>query len=278
MAVIKVFDRLPSIGDALFIVGGVKTWVRYPEDAPAGGTFIGVVFLRDGHKVYVLNKNSATLKYKTENTADGPSSSEYLKKNGQITNYRGIMNIARGVAYWSTNGSTPSANVGLTVGTNDNPVTASAFASSSYCDLLRRTYGSYESYIGENCGVKFPQEHGCFGLDDGKTITYNYNNSAHPAFQHCAAVGYSVAGISTGDWYLPGVWEGTALMMDKTLEKVAATMTKFGGSVPTNSQTRWFAQRYSATGAWYFNGSSGILNLTSCTDEFTVQAVALLIV
>ena len=77
MAVIKVFDRLPNVGDALFLVNGVKTWVRYAESAPSGGTFVGVVFFRDGHKVYILNKTAASLKYKTENTADGTASSVY---------------------------------------------------------------------------------------------------------------------------------------------------------------------------------------------------------
>lgn len=278
MAVIKLFDRQPNVGDALFIVGGVKTWVRYCEAAPSGGTFVGVVFLRDGHKVYVLNKSGASLQYKTENTADGPSSYEYYRKDGSIANYRGIMNIARGVAYWGPNGRTPSANETIPAAYNSDPVSRSAFEGSSYCSLLRKTYASYESYIGEGMGVKFPQEYGCFGLAGGKEITYQYNNAQHPAFQHCAAVNYGVAGLSAGDWYLPGVWEGTALMQDKTLASVAATMTKFGGTAPNNSTDRWFAQRFNDTHAWFFGGVIGFLSSSSCTYAFMVQAVSLLIV
>lgn len=278
MAVIKVFDRLPSVGDALFLVSGVKTWVRYSESAPSGGTFVGVVFHRDGHKVYILDKSATTKKYKTENTADGTASSEYYRKDGSKANYRGIMNVARGVAYWGTNGRTPSANETIPSSNNSDPVTRSAFETSSYCKILRQTYASYEAYIGEGMGVKFPQEYGCFGLPDGKTITYTYNNSAHPAFQYCAGVTYNVDGLAAGDWYLPGVYEGTALMRDAVLTKVAATMTKFGGTAPNNSTYRWFAQRCDSEYAWFFNGDNGILNYNNCTYELTVQAVSLLIV
>lgn len=278
MAVIKVFDRLPNVGDALFLVSGVKTWVRYSESAPSGGTFVGVVFHRDGHKVYTLEKTAVTRKYKTENTADGTASDNYLRKDGSVANYRGIMNTARGVAYWGSNGRTPSANETIPSSNNSDPVNRTAFETSAYCKILRQTYATYEAYIGEGMGVKFPQERGCFSLPSGKTITYQYNDSAHPAFQYCAAIDYSVDGLSAGDWYLPGVYEGTALMRDRVLTKVAATMTKFGGAVPNNSTTRWFAQRYNATNAWVFYGNYGHLDNYGCTYEFTVQAVSLLIV
>lgn len=280
MAVIKVFDRLPNVGDALFLVSGVKTWVRYSESAPSGGTFVGTVFHRDGHKVYTLEKTAVNRKYKTENTSDGDAytNSSYLRKDGSVANYRGIMNTARGVAYWGSNGRTPSANETIPSSNNSDPVNRTSFETSAYCKILRQTYASYESYIGEGMGVKFPQQYGCFGLPNGKTITYALNDSAHPAFQYCAAIDYSVAGLSAGDWYLPGVYEGTALMRDRVLTKVAATMTKFGGAVPNNSAYRWFAQRSNTEGAWLFGGSGGNLGNTHCTNEYTVQAVSLLIV
>ena len=280
MAVIKVFDRLPNVGDALFLVSGVKTWVRYSESAPSGGTFVGVVFHRDGHKVYTLEKTAVTRKYKTENTADGNAytNSSYLRKDGSVAYWQGVMNTAIGVAYWGSNGRTPTANEPVPAANDTTPVTRAAFDSSEYCALLRQTYATYEAYIGEGMGVKFPQERGCFSLPSGKTITYTYNDSAHPAFQYCAAIDYSVAGLSAGDWYLPGVYEGTALMRDRVLTKVAATMTKFGGAVPNNSTYRWFAQRYNTENAWLFLGGYGHLIYGKCTLELAVQAVSLLIV
>ena len=294
MAVIKVFDRGVSVGDILFLDSSTpkkKLFLRASE-VPASAnltqklngvsisytapyTAVGVVFHVDGRKVYVINKTSGgSLKYKTEQTADGTANNSYLKKSGVVTNNRGIMNVARGVAYWSTNGATPTANVPLQVA--GDPVTRTAFETSEFCKLLRQTYASYESYISENSGVKFPQEYGCFGLPDGKTITYTYNDANHPAFQHCAGVNYGVDGLGAGDWYLPGVYEGTALMRDAVLEKVNASMALISGASISNGSYRWFAQRCNASGAWFFYGGSGTLNDDGVTGEYTVQAVVLL--
>ena len=294
MAVIKVFDRGVSVGDILFLDSSSpkkKLFLRASE-VPASAnltqklngvsvsytapyTAVGVVFHVDGRKVYVINKTSGgSLKYKTEQTADGTANSSYLKKSGVVTNNRGIMNVARGVAYWSTNGATPTANVPLQVA--GDPVTRTAFETSEFCKLLRQTYASYESYISENSGVKFPQEYGCFGLPDGKTITYTYNDANHPAFQHCAGVNYGVDGLGAGDWYLPGVYEGTALMRDAVLEKVNASMALISGASVSNSSHRWFAQRCNASSAWIFYGGGGSLLGNPVTNELTVQAVVLL--
>ena len=296
MAVIKVFDRGVAVGDILFLDSSSpqkKLFLRASEVPLSGNitqtlngvsisytapyTAVGVVFHVDGRKVYVINKTSGgSLQYKTSNTADGASSSVYYRKDGSVANYRGIMNVARGVAYWGSNGRTPSSNETVPAGTNTDPVNRSSFETSSYCKLLRQTYASYESYISEGMGVNFPQEYGCFGLPSGKTITYTYNDSAHPAFQHCAGVTYGVDGLAAGDWYLPGVYEGTALMRDAVLAKVNTSMAKISGAQISSGSYRWFAQRYNEGFAWLFNGSSGTLDVGSCAYALAVQAVVLL--
>ena len=86
---------------------------------------------------------------------------------------------------------------------------------------------------------------------------------------------YGVDGIGAGDWYLPGVYEGTALMRDAVLEKVNASMALISGASISNGSGRWFAQRCSAGGAWFFGGGSGGLNGDSVAYEYTVQAVVL---
>ena len=296
MAVIKVFDRGVAVGDILFLDSSSpkkKLFLRaseVPQSAnltqklngvsisyTAPYTAVGVVFHVDGRKVYVINKTSGgSLKYKTSNTADGQSSDWYYRKDGSMANNRGIMNVARGVAYWGSNGRTPSTNETIPASNNSDPVNRTAFETSAYCKLLRQTYASYESYISEGMGVKFPQEAGCFGLPNGKTITYTYNDANHPAFQHCAGVNYGVDGIGAGDWYLPGVYEGTALMRDAVLEKVNASMALISGASISNGSYRWFAQRFISEDAWSFGGNGGNLHYSTCTYEFTVQAVVLL--
>lgn len=298
MAVIKVFDRGVAVGDILVIDSSTnpkKLFLRASEYPITGNytqtlngvtrsfvapyTTVGVVYHVDGRKVYVLNKTSGgELQYKTENTADGASNNTYLRKDGSVANYRGILNTARGVAYWGSNGRTPSANESVPSATNSDPVNRTAFETSEYCKLLRQTYASYESYIGDGMGVKFPQEYGCFGLPSGKVITYQYNDAKHPGFQHCAAVDYGVDGIAAGDWYMPGVYEGTALMRDAVLAKVNASMSKIGGAIVSNGSYRWFAQRYDVTYAWFFYGINGSLSYSSCASTRVVQAVVLIIV
>lgn len=283
---IKVFSRpadmAVSVGDALFLNGNSEKVFAKPSaysSTPSGWTFVGVVFNRSGNTVKILDKTAVSRQYKTSNTSDGNSDSSYMKKSGATTNYRGIMNVARGVAFWSSNGRTPSADVPIVENGNQDPVNKSSFDSSSYCKLLRQTYADYESYIRENYGVLYPQSYGVFNTEsipDGKTTTYAYNDSEHPAFQYCASVGYGVDGLAAGDWFMAGVQEGCELMEDSTLALVASTMSKFGGSAPNNSSSRWFAQRGSSNDAWSFNGSYGGLDSNLCTYEFTVQAVALL--
>lgn len=317
MGLIKVFDRGVAVGDILYVDSSAnpkKMFARPSEVGflPTSGTYtqtvkgvsttytapftsVGVVFHVDGRKVYVINKASGgDLQYKTEQTSDGTEINWCLKKNGAKTQYRGVLSVTTAASYWATNGFTPTTvqepldlskdnyeATGRTSSNMDCPVTRTAFETSEYCLLLRQTYASYESYISENCGVKFPQEVGCFSMPDAKTITYAYNDAKHPAFQYCAGVkcevnNVEVDGLAAGDWYLPGVYEGTALMRDATRIKVNASVNLISGAQISNTVRRWFAQRYSAKSAWLFHGSNGTLYYSNCTDARRVQAVALL--
>lgn len=286
MSVIKLFDRGVQVGDILTYNNstGVKTWFRPSEcisGVPSGYTSVGVCFHRDNALAKVINKTSGgSLQYKTSNTADGTANSTYKKKTGLVTNYQGLLNIDRGYAYWSTRGITPTADVPIINGANDDPVNESSFNASSYCKLLRQTYNDYRTYLTENYGIKYPQTYGCFGLPDGKTITYAYNDSVHPAFQHCAGVKYQINstdidGIGAGDWWMPGVKEGVELMKDVTLAKVNASLTLISGATVSDDSTRWFAQRCSDSSAWIFGGGSGALFDRNFTSAFSVQAVTL---
>ena len=291
MAIIKLFERGPMVGDAVYIESGSAgsypiRFFRYSEvvngDVPNGYEFVGVIFNVNRGVAKILHKTAVSLKYALDYYSDGMAMSDwYRRKNGGTTNYRGIMNVARGVAYWGTNGSNPSANIPVQYSGNDI-INSNSFYDSDYCIDLRKKYANYEAYIKDNMMVMLPQHEGCFELPDSKTLQATYgdlmsgSDYKYPAFHYCKNLYFYPTQLAQGQWFLPNVWDGAELMRDDVLAKVAATMTACGGSAPNNSTNRWFAQRYNAYYAWYFDGSYGALTFNDVTYDFTVQAVALL--
>ena len=292
MAIIKLFERGPVVGDAVYIEGSGASnypirFFRYSEvvngDVPSGYEFVGVIFNVNRGVAKILHKNAVSLKYALDTYSDDMATSDwYRRKNGGTTNNRGIMNVARGVAYWSTNGNNPSANIPVQYSGNDI-INSNSFYNSDYCIDLRKKYANYEAYIKDNMMVMLPQHDGCFSLPDSKTLQATYgelkddsNNPKYPAFNYCKNLYFYPTQLAQGQWFLPNVWDGAELMRDDVIAKVAATMTACGGSAPNNSTNRWFAQRYSRLNAWIFKGSYGVLNSDSVTNAFVVQAVALL--
>ena len=288
--VIKAFDRGVMVGDALFVSvlsPYRRLFLRYSEignvTIPSDYEFVGVVFNVNRGTAKILHKTAISEKYALEYYSDGMQTSDwYRRKNGGTTNYRGIMNVARGVAYWGPNGSTPSSNIPIQYSGNDI-VSENAFWTSQYCADIRSKYADYEAYIKDNMMVMVPQHEGCFALPDSKTLQNTYGEQTndngdykYPAFAYCKHIDHHGVGVAEGDWFLPNVWDGAELMRDDILAKVAATMSKCGGSAPNNSTDRWFAQRYGTNSAWIFGGDSGVLIISYVTDDFTVQAVALL--
>ena len=88
---------------------------------------------------------------------------------------------------------------------------------------------------------------------------------------------YGVDGLDFGDWYAPGVTEGTQMMLDNTVNVVSAVQRKVGNTtVLDNSTYRWFAQGYNVYGAWIFSGTYGNLAGTNVHISARCQAVALL--
>ena len=218
---------------------------------------------------------------------DMPASTVYFKTNGLSTEFRGIVNIARGLAYWSTNGRTPSTNEPLHVGGNTDPVKESAFDTSEYCADIRTAYGDYENYLRQEFGVMFPQKYGTFALPDGKTLSDKYalkwaptkaggTKYKFPALYAAYNKSFGVDGLDFGDWFLPGCKEGVYLMRDETLALITPTITKMAGTAINNKTSRWFAQRYNANYARHFNGTRGNLDSDTVTYRHRVQAVTLL--
>ena len=220
---------------------------------------------------------------------DMPASDVYWRgERGFSTNYWGVMNIARTKAWATSSGRVPSSNepVGPRVG-NDAPVKPSEFASSQYCADLRAAYKTYEEYLEKCYMVVFPQKYGSFALPGGKELTMKYalmsaptkdggTKYKFPALYYGYNRTYGVDGLDFGDWYLPGVYEGTQLMKDECINTLAPSITKMGTAAINNSTSRWFAERYNVSTARVFNGSNGVLYDDGVGHTYRCQAVALL--
>lgn len=204
--------------------------------------------------------------------------------NGRSGNEH-IMNVAKGVARYGTNGRTPSANVPLNEAAGI--VKKADFETSAYCALLRQTYGTYEEYIRREYTLMYPQKLGAFRMPRAKVLSAKYSMMTAPvkdgstkykfsAMNYAATKNYNVAGIALGDWFLHGVHEGTMMMLDENMAKINATFTKMNKTLISNSSPRWFAQRYYVNSAWLYYGSNGNLDGSYVHYAFKARAVALL--
>ena len=207
-----------------------------------------------------------------------------FRASGRASDQR-IMNDARGAAYYGTNGATPSADIPLNAA--GTIVTKAAFESSSYCQLLRDTYGTYQNYIHEEYHVVYPQHLGAFSLPDGAAMAEKYARMTaptkaggekykYPALYYGYNKSFGVDGLDFGDWHLPGVLEGCYLMADATIAALTPSVSKMGTTTINNSTTRWFAQRYYVDTACFFSGNRGFLYNYNVYYSFRCQAVALL--
>lgn len=275
-------------------VGDTKDWWAYLADAEGNkvdsdGTQI--IIQCDtcvDNRFYNVSATGCTIAHIT--WGDMPASTEYWHgERGFYTNYWGVMNIARTKAWATSNGRVPTAQepVGPRAG-NDAPVSPAAFASNEYCANLRSTYESYEDYLKKCYMVVSPQKYGCFALPSGKELTMKYalktaptkgggTKYKFPFLYYCYNTTYGVDGLDYGDWFAPGVLEGTDMMLDATVNAVAATQQRAGdAAVLNNSTSRWFAQRYNVSNAWIFYGNNGNLDNSGVGNGVRAQAVTLL--
>lgn len=227
---------------------------------------------------------------------DMPASSALWRKNGSATSWGG-MNLTRFVAYYSTNGTVPTADVDPAAAST---VKRSCFEDSTaegyeYCDALREKYDTYEDYMADQC-VLYPQKYGVFSLMDAKEMTAKYGNATapkkgggtmfkFPALHYGATVGYDIDGMEVGDWWLSDVTDGMEFMTDEgyttgintnaVKQKYNHSIAKMGGSQVMNNASRWFGRRYDSGYAWFFYGTSGYLGHRHVAYSLIVQAVTL---
>jgi hypothetical protein len=273
-------------------MGDTQAWWAYLADADGnkvdeGGTCIIIQCdVWSNYQQYNVSGSGLTISFTT--WGDMPSRDWYKKLNGQTTNYRGLMNIARGAAHWSTNGRVPTADiaVGSEAG-NTDPVKREEFNTSAFCAAIRNHYKTYEAYLHGEFGIPYPQKWGCFGLPHAKELTLKYalktaptknggNKYKFPAMYYAYSTTYGIDGLDFGDWYLQGVHEGVQFMDDGNISVINRTLSKMGKSTISNGTYRWFAQRYGVAHAWFFGGYGGYLSYGIVYSTFRARALALL--
>lgn len=274
-------------------VGDTRAWWAYLADADGnkvdenGTQIIIQCDTCTDYRFYNVSATGCTIAHIT--WGDMPENSVYWRgERGYYTNYWGVMNIARTKAWATGSGRVPTQNepVGPRAG-NDAPVKPSEFANSEYCANLRAAYATYEEYLEKCYMVVYPQKYGCFSLPSGKAMAEKYARMTaptkaggtkykYPALYYGYTKSFGVDGLDFGDWYLPGVAEGTMLMKDETLSALAPSISKMGTIAVNNSARRWFAQRCNVYTAWFFYGDYGGLGSYNVNGSYRCQAVALL--
>ena len=211
---------------------------------------------------------------------DMPANNTYLKSNGKSTNYRGLQTIAGGAAYWAAS-STRELSANVAVGSeagNTDPMKKSDFLTSPYAAELRAYYPTYEDYLAGEFGIMWPApEYGAFALPGAKELTEKYGPMTAPTKDGGTKAKFPALNwaYSLGEGnYLWGVYEGT-LIMDDEHRAILNTTQRKAGKVQIGLANRWYAQRYSVNGAWFFSATNRYLNFNYVGITFQVGAVTL---
>ena len=212
---------------------------------------------------------------------DMPASSAMFRKTGQVST--ATRNVEKAVAYYSTNGTTPSADLPVNTTTYVKRVD---FYTSEYCADLRAFYGTYEAYIAAQAVEPMQSpDYGFFALPDGQEAARRWGSSTFtkkdgetvaykfPVIHYGLTVGYGSGKFATGKWFTD---DDAAFLEDSVLAKMQEAQRRMNTTVITNSVFRWLSRRYGAGNGWYFGGTTGTLNISSVTSASRVQAVTLI--
>ncbi len=212
---------------------------------------------------------------------DMPASSAMFRKTGQVAT--ATRNVEKAVAYFSTKGTTPSANLPVNTTTYVKRVD---FYTSEYCADLRAFYGTYEAYIAAQAVEPMQSpDYGFFALPDGQEAARRWGSSTFtkkdgetvaykfPVIHYGLTVGYGSGKFATGKWFTD---DDAAFLEDSVLAKMQEAQRRMNTTVITNSVYRWLSRRYSVNYGWFFSGNYGILNNSGVYNAYRVQAVTLI--
>jgi len=202
-----------------------------------------------------------------------PEYSSLLRDNGG-SGYRTGGNYSRLLEWGETNTTIANPTSNIAVNNASDIVSRTQFNENQYCGLLRDAYGTYEKYI-ESLMIKYPTVRGLVGYEHGNVRKWNdlLKNRTHKKldgsviptfrpFNYAATLNINTKGMTSGNWYVPGIEEQYWMMKDLTYglsgittsncDKFNQSLSKLSGSLVSIAASRWVAVRSNHRSAWYF--------------------------
>jgi len=292
------------------VVSQFNTWLE--TNSPAGYTYKANIEGGDfcltllNYMGYQNTHSFSGLTCTTFTGSELPENSSIYWDRSRTT-YWAQLNPERFYAYYKTSGRVPTAQVAVKAAPAD-PVKQTEFNTNAFCDLLRAAYcadpsnptdADYKNYLAQEFTVVKPDMRGVLqpSFRDGHANTYalvgkTFENAQgtrspkYPAAEYCAATGYAgVAGLESGDWFMPSMLDLFDIIGPVTYpapnasaangDPLNRSLAKIGGSQVGNGTGFWASCRYYADLAWIFYGNNGRANYYNFYLGYQVAPVAL---
>ena len=278
----------------------LDTWLR--ENNPEN--YKPRAYIKDGY-VYLAADNYAWWQQDSYTTCSGLTLTHWstpisripaISRTPQNNTFKNIYCIVNKERIKQWGGRTPSSNVSLSE--VNTPVSKNAFETSSYCDLIRNTYGDYDTYL-DAVTAQHPASNGSVSwrnVGHAKTqewcpFTYITSSGSEELLFTAAnyANDYGISGsqyFAPGNWWVPDVDEIMYMMKNITYglsgvsranaDPVNRCLYLMGGTGISCTAHRWSSVRCNSYFCWGYN-SLGYLDSNLFDNSFMVSPVSRLL-
>lgn len=210
-----------------------------------------------------------------------------LLRNNEGPGTRVGVNYQRLLEWGNSNTTIANPTSNVQINNASDIVSRSQFNNNQYCVLLRNEYGTYEKYI-ESVMIRYPTLRSIVGSERGNVKDWNtkLGTRTHkrldgtsiptfPIFKYALDLNVNTEGMTSGNWYVPGIEETYWIMKDLTYglsgittsncDRFNKTLNKMDGNLVSVSNGRCLCVRYDFRYAWHFY-NAGCLSYRSYFD------------